>query len=379
MAELKLEHIDKSFGSVRTIKDVNLDITDGELIVFVGPSGCGKSTLLRMVAGLETITSGKLMIGGKDMGEVDAAERRCAMVFQNYALYPHMTVRENLGFAMRMKRVSKEQVEAKVLPVAKMLRLDDLLDRKPAQLSGGQRQRVAIGRALVRSPQVFLFDEPLSNLDAELRVQMRVEIAQLHEQLGITTIYVTHDQVEAMTLADRMVVLREGRIEQVGSPLDLYDQPANTFVAGFIGSPAMNMLKGKVIATENSFVRVALDLDPSLEVAVKATAEQGDAVTLGIRPEHIVLGEVEGEATYKGQATHVELLGGDSFIHVRGEDRAIVIRDSMGRRAHSGDDVIMSFPSAVCHLFNAEGTRISKASVRGDIPAVGSAPIPGRQ
>ena len=242
MAEVRLTDIRKSFGALEIIKGVNLSIEDGEFTVFVGPSGCGKSTLLRMIAGLEDISSGKLEIGGALMNDVDPSKRGIAMVFQSYALYPHMTVRENMGFALRFAGQAKEEIDRRVAEAARILELDPLMDRKPKALSGGQRQRVAIGRAIVRHPDVFLFDEPLSNLDAELRVHMRVEIAKLHKTLKTTVIYVTHDQVEAMTLADKIVVLNAGRIEQVGAPMELYNRPANEFVAGFIGSPKMNFI-----------------------------------------------------------------------------------------------------------------------------------------
>ncbi|MEN9895607.1 MAG: hypothetical protein RIR97_1459, partial [Pseudomonadota bacterium] len=246
MTGLILRDVKKSFGAVDVIKGVNLDIKSGEFVVFVGPSGCGKSTLLRMIAGLEDITSGDLEIGGTRMNDVDPSKRGIAMVFQSYALYPHMTVRENMGFALRFAGMPKAEVDKQVNEAARILELGPLMDRKPKALSGGQRQRVAIGRAIVRHPNVFLFDEPLSNLDAELRVHMRIEIAKLHKSLATTIIYVTHDQVEAMTLADKIVVLRAGIVEQVGSPLELYDSPANLFVAGFIGSPKMNLFKGVV-------------------------------------------------------------------------------------------------------------------------------------
>ena len=247
MADVKLTNVKKSFGAVDVIKGVDLEINQGEFVVFVGPSGCGKSTLLRMISGLEDITSGELQIGGQVMNDIDPSRRGVAMVFQTYALYPHMTVRENMGFALRHAGVPKDEVKAKVDSAATILGLEPLMERKPKALSGGQRQRVAIGRAIVRDPKVFLFDEPLSNLDAELRVHMRIEIARLHRKLGTTIVYVTHDQVEAMTLADKIVVLRAGLIEQVGAPLDLYDNPANTFVAGFIGSPRMNFFDGRTV------------------------------------------------------------------------------------------------------------------------------------
>jgi lactose/L-arabinose transport system ATP-binding protein len=285
MAGLALHSVSKDFGTVRTIKEVSLEVRDGEFVVFVGPSGCGKSTLLRMIAGLEDISSGSLTIGGEDQTRTDPADRRIAMVFQSYALYPHMTVRRNLGFALRMAGESRAEVAGKVDPVAAMLQLEGLMDRKPSQLSGGQRQRVAIGRALVRSPRVFLFDEPLSNLDAELRVQMRVELAQLHKKIGITTVYVTHDQVEAMTLADRIVVLRDGRIEQTGTPLDLYDDPDKLFVAGFIGSPRINEIDAIVAAFGDDGMTLTLAGETSLRYPRTTPAPNiGDRLTVAIRP-----------------------------------------------------------------------------------------------
>src|SRR6188768_4142296 len=252
MAGLQLRGINKSFGAVRVIHDVDLDIDDGEFVVFVGPSGCGKSTLLRTISGLEEPTAGQVFIGGEDVTDFDPAERGVAMVFQSYALYPHMTVEQNMGFGLRMGGMPRDQVASRVSEAARVLEIEDLMARKPRQLSGGQRQRVAIGRAIVREPKAFLFDEPLSNLDAELRVQMRIEIAKLHQQLGSTMVYVTHDQVEAMTLADKIVVLRAGRIEQIGTPLELYSDPDNIFVAGFIGSPRMNFLAATVTATDGA-------------------------------------------------------------------------------------------------------------------------------
>ena len=272
MSGLKLRGIRKSFGAVEVIKGVDLDIEDEEFVVFVGPSGCGKSTLLRMIAGLETVTAGDLDIGNTRVNDVDPSKRGIAMVFQTYALYPHMTVRENMGFALRFAGVPKPEIEKQVAEAARILELEPLMERRPKALSGGQRQRVAIGRAIVRHPQVFLFDEPLSNLDAELRVHMRIEIAKLHQELATTIIYVTHDQVEAMTLADKIVVLRDGSVAQVGSPLDLYDNPDNLFVAGFIGSPKMNFLKGVIDAgaTDRPPARSGQSADPSPLLRIKA-------------------------------------------------------------------------------------------------------------
>jgi lactose/L-arabinose transport system ATP-binding protein len=266
MAELELKGVSKSFGSVEVVGDVNLSVDDGELVVFVGPFGCGKSTLLRMIAGLEKVGAGEIRIGARDVTDLDPSERGVAMVFQSYALYPHMSVEENIGFGLRMNGMSKTDVRAKVAEAATILHLGDLLKRKPRELSGGQRQRVAIGRAIVRKPQVFLFDEPLSNLDAELRVQMRLEITKLHQAMGATMIYVTHDQTEAMTLADRIVVLRSGRVEQGGIPLEVYDNPDNAFVAGFIGSPKMNFLPAVAAGTRDGLFIVGLTQFDNVEL-----------------------------------------------------------------------------------------------------------------
>src|SRR3712207_6304012 len=290
MAEVSLRGVQKRFGEVAVIKGVDLGVNDGEFCVFVGPSGCGKSTLLRMIAGLEEISAGALKIGGADVTRVGPADRGVAMVFQSYALYPHMTVRENIGFGLRMTGHAKDEIERRTAKAAKMLQLQPLLDRKPSQLSGGQRQRVAIGRAIVREPEVFLFDEPLSNLDAALRTQMRIEIGGLHNELGATMIYVTHDQVEAMTMADKIVVLNAGRVEQVGAPLDLYERPANLFVAGFIGSPRMNLWEGEVVGTDRAVLTLRPAGGPAVEIpAVTDGVRPGETVTLGIRPEHVVL------------------------------------------------------------------------------------------
>ncbi len=299
MADVQLSNVKKAFGDVQIIKGVDLGIADGEFCVFVGPSGCGKSTLLRMIAGLETITSGELAIGGRPMTDVEPADRGVAMVFQSYALYPHMTVRDNIGFGLRMTGHEKADIEKRTKRAADMLQLEKLMDRKPSQLSGGQRQRVAIGRAIVREPDVFLFDEPLSNLDAALRVQMRIEIGKLHQDLKSTMIYVTHDQVEAMTMADKIVVLNAGLIEQVGSPLELYHRPRNTFVAGFIGSPKMNFLK-TTAAMQGDKIVVAVPGGGGVTLEGRGTkVEQNQPVTLGIRPEHITLGGTDLKGTVR--------------------------------------------------------------------------------
>jgi lactose/L-arabinose transport system ATP-binding protein len=306
MTGVTLNSVTKRFGDVQVIHGVDLVIEDGEFCVFVGPSGCGKSTLLRMVAGLEETSDGTIHIGKRDVTGADPAERGVAMVFQTYALYPHMTVAENMGFGLKMTGHPKAEIEKKVAEAARILKLEPLLARKPKALSGGQRQRVAIGRAIVRGPEVFLFDEPLSNLDAELRVEMRVEIARLHREIGATMIYVTHDQVEAMTLADKIVVLRSGRIEQVGKPLDLYNDPDNRFVAGFIGSPSMNFVAG---VAEASAV-AAKGLAGSVATSVGLPA-RGAEVTVGLRPQHLKVGPGD---THRVELT--EALGGVSYVHL---------------------------------------------------------------
>ena len=290
MSSVELKSLRKNFGAVEVIKGVDLTIEPGEFCVFVGPSGCGKSTLLRMIAGLEEQSSGQIEIGGRDVSDADPSQRGIAMVFQNYALYPHLTVRENIGFGLSLARTPKAEIDSKVRQVADILQLEDYLDRKPKALSGGQRQRVAIGRAIVRDPQVFLFDEPLSNLDAALRSQMRIELTDLHARLGSTMIYVTHDQVEAMTMADKIVVLNGGQIEQVGAPMELYNNPATPFVAGFIGSPKMNLFEGEV------------------------ARGLGAQTAYGIRPEHVSLSSTEGP--WPGTVRHVERLGADTIVHL---------------------------------------------------------------
>jgi lactose/L-arabinose transport system ATP-binding protein len=317
MSGVTLEKVRKNYGDVPVIHGVDLAVENGEFCVFVGPSGCGKSTLLRMIAGLEVTTAGRIGIGARDVTRLDPSERGVAMVFQTYALYPHMTVAENMGFGLRMNRVPKAEIARKVAEAAAILKLEPYLDRKPKALSGGQRQRVAIGRAIVRGPEVFLFDEPLSNLDAELRVEMRVEIARLHQEIGATMIYVTHDQVEAMTLADKIVVLRGGRIEQVGAPLTLYDDPDNEFVAGFIGSPRMNFLEGEAV---EGGVRVPTLGGLVIPAGIRAN---GRAVRVGVRPEHLRL--TEGAALRLDLAEH---LGGVSYVHLVGGDGSRMIAEA---------------------------------------------------
>jgi lactose/L-arabinose transport system ATP-binding protein len=360
MADVTLTAIRKSFGALEIIKGVDLDIRASEFVVFVGPSGCGKSTLLRMIAGLEDITSGTLKIGGVEMNDVDPSKRGIAMVFQSYALYPHMTVRENMGFALRFAGMAKDEITRRVDDAARILELGPLMDRKPKALSGGQRQRVAIGRAIVRNPDVFLFDEPLSNLDAELRVHMRVEIARLHKELKTTIIYVTHDQVEAMTLADKIVVLRAGVVEQVGAPLDLYDDPANMFVAGFIGSPKMNFIQAEIVEMAGGQATIAVAGEPAarLTIPMAATVVKGEKVTLGIRPEHFVEAG-EGDADLTLAVDVAEHLGSTSFVYARTSqgDQVIVEREEQ-RNAARSDTLTVGLAARSAFLFNSAGLRL---------------------
>lgn len=346
MSGLKLSNIIKKYGKIEVIHGVDLDIEDGEFVVFVGPSGCGKSTLLRMIAGLEETTGGQIDIGGKDVTHADPAERGIAMVFQTYALYPHMTVEENMGFGLRMNKVPKDIIDEKVGKAAAILKLEDYMDRKPKAMSGGQRQRVAIGRAIVRGPEVFLFDEPLSNLDAELRLEMRVEIARLHRELGTTMVYVTHDQVEAMTLADKIVVLRDGLIEQVGAPLDLYENPSNQFVAGFIGSPAMNFVSGELKGGSiTADALTGIKLSPKFKDAVA-----DGSITIGIRPEHIETSDKPGNLT----VDLVEELGGASFIYLSTKSGEKIITEKSGRaNVKLGDSASISFDEKHALYFEA--------------------------
>jgi lactose/L-arabinose transport system ATP-binding protein len=360
MSEVVLQKVEKGYGDVRIIKGIDLDIAPGEFAVFVGPSGCGKSTLLRIIAGLEDINAGAVRIGGRDVTDLEPVDRGISMVFQSYALYPHMTVGENMAFGLKVAKVPETEIQARVAEAAKSLQLDKLLDRKPSQLSGGQRQRVAIGRSIVRKPQVFLFDEPLSNLDAELRVHMRIEIARLHKRLGATMIYVTHDQVEAMTLADKIVVLQGGIVEQVGRPLDLYDNPDNKFVAGFIGSPKMNFLAARVVSAEGQVARVQVDgetgtLAYPLTGAVPAP---GTAVTLGIRPEHVILGTGPGMAmTVKADVT--EQMGEITFMHAHTATGTHVIVEARGQRFSTAPgEVTITVDPARAFLFDAAGLRL---------------------
>jgi len=312
MADVSLKGVYKKFGKVEVIHGISCDIQDGEFIVILGPSGCGKSTLLRMVAGLEEVTAGEVLIDGRVVNRLEPAERDIAMVFQNYALYPHMTVYKNMAYGLRIRRMPREEIDKRVLDAARILELTPLLHRKPRELSGGQRQRVAMGRCIVREPKVFLFDEPLSNLDAKLRVQMRLEIRKLHEDLRVTSIYVTHDQVEAMTLGDRLIVMDNGHAAQIGSPLNIYERPANTFVAGFIGSPAMNFLDAR-LSVDGRWVE--LTGMARLELPAGGLPSHGDkGITLGIRPEHVEVTTSE-KAGLLLVVDHAEILGADTLVH----------------------------------------------------------------
>jgi len=347
MTGVTLSSVVKRFGDVTVIHGVDLKVEDGEFCVFVGPSGCGKSTLLRMVAGLEETTGGTIRIGNRDVTRADPSERGVAMVFQTYALYPHMTVAENMGFGLKMTGHAKPEIQTKVAEAARILKLEPLLARKPKALSGGQRQRVAIGRAIVRGPEVFLFDEPLSNLDAELRVEMRVEIARLHREIGATMIYVTHDQVEAMTLADKIVVLRAGRVEQVGAPLELYHNPDNRFVAGFIGSPAMNFLAGKVAGHGRATVP---GLGGEVATAVALPGAGADVVA-GLRPQQL---QIIPGTTYRVEV--IEALGGQSFIHLTAPTgERIVVESRSDPDMKLGDMRGLGFDPADAQFFAADG------------------------
>ncbi|MBE9607231.1 sn-glycerol-3-phosphate ABC transporter ATP-binding protein UgpC [Acetobacteraceae bacterium H6797] len=355
MANLELRGIRKRYsGAKETIKGIDLEIKDGEFVVFVGPSGCGKSTLLRMIAGLEDITGGDLLIDGTRANDIGPAERGLAMVFQSYALYPHMTVGENMGFSLKLAGVPKAERQEKVLEAARVLQLEKLLDRRPRDLSGGQRQRVAIGRAIVRKPKIFLFDEPLSNLDAALRLQMRVELAALHKELGATMIYVTHDQTEAMTMADRIVVLNAGRVEQVGSPLDLYHHPKNLFVASFLGSPGINLLEGKVTRLDRTGLDITLRHGGPISVPVKSGGLRiGDTATLGIRPENL---RVEEAGPLSGKVLLTEHLGGLTYVHVKLKSGETVIMQSEGSEPlRPGDELNLAFVFETCQVFHQDG------------------------
>ncbi|MDB5935368.1 MAG: transporter [Massilia sp.] len=361
MAQVRLNNIVKRYDDKQpVIHGVDLDIADGELVVLVGPSGCGKSTLLRMIAGLETISSGELHIGGRLANDIAPAQRKLAMVFQSYALYPHMSVFKNMAFSLELGGHKKAAVKAAVERAAEVLQIGHLLQRKPKELSGGQRQRVAIGRAIVRKPEVFLFDEPLSNLDASLRVQMRVEISRLHQELGTTMIYVTHDQVEAMTLGQRIVVINGGRIEQAGTPLDLYNNPGNLFVAGFLGAPKMNFIAGQVAHADAAGVRVLLPGGALIDVAVDGSAARpGDQVTLGARAEHMAVrsgGQADNQV--EAEVGHVEYLGDQTIVYcaVAGSAALLAVRQPADAEPlRTGARIQLHVPQRRCHLFDAAG------------------------
>ncbi|WP_252178646.1 sn-glycerol-3-phosphate ABC transporter ATP-binding protein UgpC [Endozoicomonas sp. 4G] len=364
MAELKLVNLDKSYddGKSFVLRNINLDINDGEFVAFVGPSGCGKSTLLRMICGLEEITSGDLSIEQERVNDMPPNERRVGMVFQSYALYPHMTVRENMAFGLKLAKVDKKAMNQRVEEAARILQLEPLLDRKPKAMSGGQRQRVAIGRSIVQEPRVFLFDEPLSNLDVALRVQMRQELARLHSRLKTTAIYVTHDQVEAMTLADKIVVLSplaegaESNLEQVGAPLELYHHPENLFVAGFIGSPKMNFFRGEIIATGAETTQVKLESGETIQACNNtAAATVGDKVTLGIRPQDVIGNSEENSVT--GTINALERLGTETFVYLDHPaiEQAFTVRIEDHRRREQGESFKVGLPAESCHLFDARG------------------------
>ena len=361
MADLSLSQVRKSFGAVEIIKGVDLDIKHGEFIVFVGPSGCGKSTLLRLIAGLEDITSGDIRIGNKLVNDLPPKDRSIAMVFQSYALFPHMTVRENVAFGLTISKAPQSEIDTKVAEAARMLKLEPLLDRKPSQLSGGQRQRVAIGRAIVRRPDVFLFDEPLSNLDAALRVGTRAEIAKLHRELDATMIYVTHDQVEAMTLADRIVVLEAGHVRQLGAPMDLYHHPANKFVAGFIGSPKMNFLEVMTAKSTKESISVSSNDVKSTIVPIKADGvANGLALTLGVRPENMKLASGKS-AKFNGRVTLVERLGHQSYIEIETASGAMCSALIDGTTDIAiGQSAGLDFDPVDSHLFHPDGTALAR-------------------
>jgi|TARA_A100001234_G_scaffold144892_1_gene127300 sn-glycerol 3-phosphate transport system ATP-binding protein len=344
MAKINLNNIKKSFGKNTVIQDLSVDINDGELIVIVGPSGCGKSTLLRMIAGLEEVNSGDIIINNKNVNNLEPMERNIAMVFQNYALYPHMTVFENMSYGLKIQKTPKDEINSRVKEAAEILELSELLERKPNQLSGGQRQRVAMGRAIVRKPDVFLFDEPLSNLDAKLRVQMRLEIKKLQRKLNVTSLYVTHDQVEAMTLADKMIVMNEGNVEHIGTPLDVYQQPKSLFTAQFIGSPAMNILKGTADGNE---IKIG-------DFKIKSENSYSGEVNFGIRPEHLT---IDDNGPIKAAVEFIELIGSNTLIHcrIKNSNEVIVvsipgiIQENLSRK-----EIKLNFDQSKIHLFNTK-------------------------
>jgi sn-glycerol 3-phosphate transport system ATP-binding protein len=368
MAEISIRNVSKTYAKTEIMRDVSLDIRNGEFVVILGPSGCGKSTLLRMIAGLEAITTGKIAIAGKVVNDLEPRERGCAMVFQNYALYPHMTVAENIGYALKVAGVAKGPRAERVTAVALSVGLSDYLDRKPGQLSGGQRQRVAMARAIIREPKVFLFDEPLSNLDAKLRVQMRHEIRRIHNQIKATSVFVTHDQHEGMTLADRLVVMNKGTIEQVGTPEDVYERPASTYVAGFIGSPAMNFLSGQVSGTHAA---VMMEDGCKLDITrAMAVAHDGKLVQVGVRPEHLSVA-AGANAALVARFEFSEELGSARLYHLRHEDVPLTLISAAKHVFADGERVPLAIAPGTMHLFDAgTGRRLEASTVKSPALAV---------
>ncbi len=373
MGAVVLRGVAKRFGAVEVLRDIDLEIPEGALAVVVGPSGCGKSTVLRLVAGLEEASAGTIEIAGRDVTHLPPADRRIAMVFQSYALYPHMSVYDNMAFGLKLARENKAKIRERIEEAARLLQIGHLLQRKPRELSGGQRQRVAMGRALVREPAVFLFDEPLSNLDAALRVGMRLEIARLQRQLGATMLYVTHDQTEAMTLAQTIVVMRDGRIEQVGAPLDLYRRPRNLFVAGFLGTPAMNVLPARVHAADAS--ALVLEVEGGLRLALPPDpgVRPGESVSLGLRPEDLRLGDPgaepeQGDAALPAVVAHVEHLGAESHVYLDVAGQRLTVSVRNGAPAGPGETAAVLFSPAACHLFAADGVALASPSTTGVAP-----------
>ena len=359
MIKLKLDNVNKQLGGMRILRDVSLEIAAGEFVVFVGPSGCGKSTLLRLIAGLDSICSGDLLIDGRRVNDLEPRERGVGMVFQSYALYPHMSVYDNISFGLKLAKTEKTSLRERVLKTAQILQLDKLLQRKPKELSGGQRQRVAMGRAMAREPDILLFDEPLSNLDASLRVQMRNEIARLHDRLGSTMIYVTHDQVEAMTLADKIVVLNGGRVEQVGSPRELYERPASRFVAGFLGSPRMNFLPARLQTPGEPSLVDTLVWGITPLPFDSSNLATGTQLSLGIRPEHVSLKAADGAAGVV--VTAVEYLGSETYVHLEtGQDEPLICRCEVSAGWQAGDRVELQLDIDNLHLFDADGAALKR-------------------
>ncbi|MBV8227132.1 MAG: ABC transporter ATP-binding protein [Verrucomicrobia bacterium] len=371
MAYLELIQIEKHYDAFHALKNIDLKIEKGEFVVFVGPSGCGKSTLLRTICGLESVTSGKIVLDGRDITYVHPSKRNVAMVFQNYALFPHLNVFDNIAFGLSLQGVSKKDIRRRVERAAALLHLETLLDRKPKQLSGGQRQRVAIGRCIVKQPKLFLFDGPLSNLDAKLRVRMRVELLNLHYDTQNTVVYVTHDQVEAMTMADKIVVLQDGRIEQVGSPMDLYERPVNKFVEGFIGSPQMNFLDGRVTGASSSGISLMIEGIGKLELPLIAESVSTDRVlTVGVRPEDAELDGAYGKVLVPGIVNIVENLGGETYLHVEVAPQIplVTVKLHGSRNPGRGGRVKLYFPPDKIHLFDADGSAVPAIDKAGSEP-----------